>query len=73
MNLEQSNIALTDVFERLGVADADEIFLDEDPSGNYVARSRSKRAFVDRALAVRLRFDGAIWCGRLSRDPCAVA
>ena len=76
MNLHQASIALTFVFERLEVAAAEEISLEEGGAGNqiyYVARSRSKRTFVDRALAVRLRFDGAVWCGELSRDPCAVA
>ena len=76
MNTYLSSIALTPVFERLEVDAAVEIALDEGGSATqifYIARSRSKRTFVDRALAIRLRFDGAVWCGDIMRDPCAVA
>jgi hypothetical protein len=70
------NFPLTFVFERLDVAEAAEIALEEGGQLNqiyYVARSHTKRTFVDRPLAVRLRVDGAVWCGDISRDPCAVA
>jgi hypothetical protein len=71
-----SNIPLDYVYERLEVEDAREISLEQGGVANrlfYVARSRSKRTFVDRPLAIRLRTDGAVWCGDVSRDPCAVA
>ncbi len=72
----QSSIALTFVFECLDVADAREIALEEGGELNqlyYVARSPSRRTFVDRPLAIRLRFDGAEWRGDVTRDPVAVA
>ena len=70
------NFALTFVYERLDVLDATQITLEEGGQLNqtyYVARSPSKRTFVDRPLAVRLRADGAVWRGNIARDPCAVS
>ena len=70
------NFELTFVFERLDCADASQITLEEGGQLNqtyYVARSPSKRTFVDRPLAVRLRADGATWRGTIDRDPCAVS
>lgn len=67
---------LSSVFERLDVVEAREISLEESPTMDrpvYIARSRSRRTLVDRPLAIRLRTDGAIWRGDITRDPCAVA
>lgn len=71
-----SNLSLTPVFERLDVDDARDIAIEEGGELNqlyYVARSHSRRTFIDRPLAVQLRADGAVWRGDVSRDPCAVA
>lgn len=76
MSTYLSNIALTLVFERLDVVDATEIAIEEGGHLNqtyYVARSLSKRTYVDRPLAVRLRADGAVWRGDIARDPCPVS
>jgi hypothetical protein len=70
------NFALTFVFERLDCADASQIIIEEGGQLDqtyYVARSPSKRTFVDRPLAMRLRADGAEWRGSIARDPCAVS
>ena len=66
------------VFEQLRVSAAREIYIDEvriSTAGTtrYVAMSPSGEAHIDRMLAIRLRSDGAIWCGEIARDPCAVA
>jgi hypothetical protein len=76
VNTYRFNFALTFVFERLDCADATQIILEEGGQLDqtyYVARSPSKRTFVDRPLAVRLRADGAVWGGSIARDPCAVS
>jgi hypothetical protein len=39
----------------------------------YRAFSGTRSIYIDRPLAVRLRENGAVWCGELLRDPCAVA
>lgn len=39
----------------------------------YRARHGDRTAFVDRPLAIRLRESGAVWCGDVLEDPCAVA
>lgn len=67
---------LSYLFDRLEVTEANEIRLDvAEPRGTrfFIARSASKLTYVDRQLAIRLRADGAVWCGDVSRDPCAVA
>lgn len=70
--------ALNIVYERLGVTRAEEIFLAEHLGAiigcaTYIARSQVMSAYVDRALAIRLRISGATWCGEIARDPCATA
>lgn len=76
MSTYLTNIPLTLVFERLDVLDATEIAIEEGNQLNksyFVARSRSKRTYIDRRLAVRLRADGAVWRGDIRRDPCPVS
>ena len=63
---------------RLGASSADQIELQEtvrhEPTLRlYRAMRGEKWAYVDRALAVRLRENGAVWSGELLRDPCEVA
>ncbi len=66
------------ILVRLEAFDACEVELEEaarhEPSlPLYRARRGGKWTYVDRALAIRLRENGAGWSGELLRDPCAVA
>jgi hypothetical protein len=66
------------VYARLEVTNACEIDLHEAPRlvlGRrlYVARARERRTYVERRIATYLRAGGAVWCGDVRRDPCAVA
>ncbi len=76
MQLEQDILHV--ILLRLGASSADQIELRETarrepPLRLYRAMRGAKWAYVDRALAVRLRGHGAVWLGELLRDPCAVA
>ena len=70
--------ALDFVYERLGVANARQVWLAEHAnpkmaSQTYIAYTGEKHAIVDRLLAIEMRADGAAWAGDIGRDPCAVA
>jgi len=70
--------ALGIVYERLGVMRADEVWIEElrhtaFGDAGYRACSEMTSTYIDRALAVCLRTDGARWSGEIARDPCAVA
>jgi hypothetical protein len=64
------------IFLRLGASRGDQIELREIARRDvrlYRATHGSKWAYVDRAIAIRLRENGARWSGEVLRDPCAVA